>query len=37
VLQVNLWKKEKPYHSESSPARQSLTQQAGLYKSCIEL
>jgi len=30
-------KKEKPYHSGSSPARQSPTQQAGLYKSCIEL
>ena len=29
-------KKEKPYHSGSSPARQSPTQQAGLYKSCIE-
>ena len=26
-------KKEKPYHSGSSPARQSPTQQAGLYKS----
>jgi len=30
-------KKEKPYHSGSSPGRQSPTQQAGLYKSCIEL
>jgi len=30
-------KKEKPYHSGSSPARKSPTQQAGLYKSCIEL
>jgi len=29
-------KKEKPYHG-GSPARQSPTQQAGLYKSCIEL
>jgi len=30
-------KKEKPYHSGSSPARQSPTQQAVLYKSCIEV
>jgi len=30
-------KKEKPYHSGSSPAIQSPKQQAGLYKSCIEL
>ena len=28
--------KKKPYHSGSSPARQSPTQQAGLYKSCID-
>jgi len=30
-------KKEKPYHSGPSPERQSPTQQAGLYKSGIEL
>ena len=29
-------KKEKSYHSGSSPARQSPTQQAGLYRSCID-
>jgi len=29
-------KKEKPYHSGSSPGRQSPTQQADLYKSCID-
>jgi len=29
-------KKEKPYHSGTSPARRSPTQQAGLYKSCID-
>jgi len=29
-------KKEKPYHSGSSPARQSPTQQADLYKSRID-
>ena len=29
-------KKEKPHHSGSSPGRQSPTQQADLYKSCID-
>jgi len=29
-------KKEKPYHSGSSPGRQNPTQQADLYKSCID-
>jgi len=29
-------KKEKPYHSGSSPGRQSPTQQADLYTSCID-